>query len=101
MAPPEDGDNAYPCGSSAAVDLLLRLARSTGTARYSDAARQVVDRLGHRLEGTPESWPALVLALNENDFRPSEPASQSPMTTDAVVRASAVAKRVPNRMKSR
>ena len=92
MAPPEDGDNAYPCGSSAAVDLLLRLARSTGTARYGDAARQVVDRLGHRLEGSPESWPALVLALNENDFRPSAPASQRPMTTEAVVRASAVAK---------
>lgn len=92
MAPPEDGDNVYPSGSSAAVDLLLRLARSTGAARYADAARQTVDRLGHRLEGTPESWPALVLALNENDFMPSAPASTSPLVTEAVVRVSAVAK---------
>jgi len=92
MTPPEDGDNVYPCGSSAAVDLLLRLARSTGTARYADAARQVLDRLAHRLEGTPESWTALVLALNENDFRPSASASQIRLTTEAVVRASAVAR---------
>jgi hypothetical protein len=92
MAPPEDGDNVYPSGSSAAVDLLLRLVRSTGTARYADAARQIVDRLGHRLEGAPESWPALVLALNENDFMPSAPASTSPLATEAVVRVSAVVK---------
>jgi hypothetical protein len=92
MAPPEDGDNVYPSGSSAAVDLLLRLARSTGTARYADATRQIVDRLGHRLEGTPESWPALVQALNENDFRPSASAATSPLATETVVRVSAVAK---------
>jgi uncharacterized protein YyaL (SSP411 family) len=92
MAPPEDGDNAYPSGSSAAVDLLLRVEQFTGMARYGDAARQVVDRFGHRLEGTPESWPAMILALNQNNFVSSGAASQSPVTTEAVVRASAVAK---------
>jgi uncharacterized protein YyaL (SSP411 family) len=92
MSPPEDGDNIYPSGSSAAVDLLLRLERSTGTTRYFDAARRVVDRLGHRLEETPESWPALLLALQENDFAPSTHPANSPLATQAVVRVSAVVK---------
>jgi len=92
MSPPEDGDNIYPSGSSAAVDLLLRLERSTGTTRYFDAARRVVDRLGHRLEDTPESWPALLLALDENDFAPSTRPANGPLATQAVVRVSAVVK---------
>jgi len=92
MSPPEDGDNIYPSGSSAAVDLLLRLERCTGTTRYIDAARGIVDRLGHRLEDTPESWPALLLALDENDFVPSVRSAKVPLVTQAVVRVSAALK---------
>src|SRR5258706_620002 len=92
LPPPEDGDTIYPSGSSAAVDLLLRLERSTGTTRYIDAARGIVDRLGHRLEDTPESWPALLLALEENDFVPSARVANGPLDTRAVVRVSAVVK---------
>ena len=92
MAPPEDGDTIFPSGSSAAVDLLLRLKRSTRATRYIDAARGIVERLGHRLQDTPESWPALLLALHENNFAPSTRSAQSPLTTQAVVRASAVVK---------
>lgn len=92
MSPPEDGDNIYPSGSSAAVDLLLRLERSTGATRYIDAARGIVERLGHRLEDTPESWPALLLALDENDFAPSAHSANGPLVTQAVVRVSAVVK---------
>ena len=92
MSPPEDGDNIYPSGSSAAVDLLLRLERSTGATRYMDAARGIVDRLGHRLEDTPESWPALLLALDENDFGTSAHSAIGPLATQAVVRVSAVVK---------
>ena len=92
MSPPEDGDTIYPSGSSAAVDLLLRLDRSTRAARYIDAARGIVGSLGHRLEDAPESWPALLLALHENNFAPSSRSAQSPLTTQAVVRASAVVK---------
>ena len=92
MAPPEDGDNIYPSGTSAAVDLLLRLERSTGAARYIDAARGIVERLGPRLEDTPESWPALLLALDENDFTPSAHSVNNPLTTEAVVRVSAFVK---------
>jgi uncharacterized protein YyaL (SSP411 family) len=92
LPPPEDGDNIYPSGSSAAVDLLLRLERSTGTTRYSDAAREIVDLLGHRLEDAPESWPALLVALNENDFVPSARSAKVPLLTQAVVRVSGVLK---------
>ena len=92
MSPPEDGDNIYPSGSSAAVDLLLRLARSTGKTRYFDAARGIVASLAARLEDTPESWPSLLLALDENNFVPSARATTRPLATQAVVRVSAVAK---------
>lgn len=88
--PPEESDNAYPSGSSAAVDLLLQLARSAGTARHSDAAGRIIGRAGHRISGEPESWPALITALNRSDFRPS--ASKDLSGTAAVVRVSAVAK---------
>jgi uncharacterized protein len=92
MSPPEDGDNIYPSGSSAAVDLLLRLERAAGATRYTGAARGIVDRLGYRLEDTPESWPSLLLALDENNFAPSAHSSNGPFVTQAVVRVSAVAK---------
>ena len=92
MSPPEDGDNIYPSGSSAAVDLLLRLERSTRATRYLDAARGIVGRLGHRLEDAPESWPAMLLALQENNFAPSTRPAQNPLTTQAVVRVSGVVK---------
>ena len=92
MSPPEDGDSIYPSGSSAAVDLLLRLERATGATRYIDAARGVVERLGHRLEDAPESWPALLLALDENDFAPSTHPANGLLATQAVVQVSAVVK---------
>jgi uncharacterized protein YyaL (SSP411 family) len=88
--PPEESDNAYPSGSSAAVDLLLQLARSTGATRHADAARRIVGRLGHRIAGEPESWPALITALNRSDFSPSM--SKGLSGTATVVRVSAVAK---------
>ena len=88
--PPEESDNAYPSGSSAAVDLLLRLAQSTGVAAHADAARRIVGRLGHRIADEPESWPALITAINRSSFSPS--ISKDVSGTAAVVRVSAVVK---------
>ena len=88
---PEEGDGLYPSGSSAAVDLLLRLGRITDATRYGNAAQEIVDRLGYQLEDTPESWPALLQALVENDFIPARSA-QAPLVTEAVVRVSAALK---------
>ena len=92
MSPPEDGDKIYPSGSSAVVDLLLRLHHSTGATRYIDGVRGIVERLGPRLEDAPESWPALLLALAENDFAPSVHSASGPLVTQAVVRVSAAVK---------
>jgi uncharacterized protein YyaL (SSP411 family) len=86
--PPEESDNAYPSGSSAAVDLLLQLARSAGTPPQLDAARRIVGRLGHRVNDEPESWPALITAINRSGFSLSQDVSG----TAAVVRVSAVVK---------
>ena len=85
---PEEGDGVYPSGSAAAVALLLRLERITDATRYGDAAQGIVDRLGYQLEDSPESWPALLQALVENDFIPARSA-QGPLATEAVVRVSA------------
>jgi len=92
MPPPEEGDTIYPSGSSAAVDLLLRLNRSTGTLRYADAAGEIVKRLGQRVEDAPESWPALLLALEKNDFVSSKRLAKDPLDTRSVVRVSAAMK---------
>ncbi len=91
MPPPEDGDHAYPSGSAAAADLLLRLARSTGSERYAAAATRIIGHLGHRVAGAPEFWPALILALYENDFGLLG-VSAGLLNTAAVVRVSATAK---------
>jgi hypothetical protein len=92
MSPPEDGDNVYPSGSAAAVDLLLGLKQSTGDARYGDAAQAVVARLGHRLEEAPESWPSMLLALDEHDVAASTRPAPGALSTRSVVSVSAVAK---------
>jgi uncharacterized protein YyaL (SSP411 family) len=60
VAPPEQGDEAYPSGLSASVDLLMQLSRATGRKRYSEAA----ERAARRAAGPPEQWPLLVAALN-------------------------------------
>ena len=88
--PPEESDNAYPSGSSAAVDLLLQLAHYTGAAQYADASRRIVGRLGHRITSEPESWPALITAVNRSELSPS--VSKGLSSTAAVVRVSAVVK---------
>ena len=58
------GDNAYPSGPSAAIDLLLDLARTSGEARYAAAARRVLDRYGPRVAELPSMWASTVTAVN-------------------------------------
>ena len=60
VAPPEQGDEAYPSGISASVDLLTQLSRATGRKRYSDAA----EGAARHAVGPPEQWPLLVAALS-------------------------------------
>jgi uncharacterized protein len=93
--PVDEGDGAYPSGTSSAVELLARLGRADGDRRYADAAT----RIAHQASGHPELWPALVAAVGAHDLgagtnsRPSESASaldrQLPDGTARHVHASA------------
>jgi uncharacterized protein len=64
IPPQDDGDSTQPSGTSAAVDLLLRLGVLTGNPDYADMARRVVARLSGLVQQNPEYWPTLVAAVN-------------------------------------
>ncbi|MBI4206398.1 MAG: DUF255 domain-containing protein [Betaproteobacteria bacterium] len=70
ITPLDDGDNAQPSGTSAAVELLLRLAAATGKPEYTDAAEKVVRRLSSHLEKQAIAWSAMVVAVNAHKFDP-------------------------------
>ncbi|MBI3042282.1 MAG: thioredoxin domain-containing protein [Betaproteobacteria bacterium] len=71
ITPLDDGDNAQPSGTSAAVELLLRLAKTGGKTGYAEAAAKIVQRLGGQLDAQPHGWSTLVVAANANKFEPS------------------------------
>ena len=50
-------DGATPSANAVAALALARLGALTGTVRYTDAARQVVDMFGEVLAGTPPPSP--------------------------------------------
>jgi uncharacterized protein YyaL (SSP411 family) len=64
IAPEDDGDNVYPSGSSATVDLLLRLNAATKEPRYAAAAKRVVGPLGRIVEQHPSGWGTLLAAVS-------------------------------------
>ncbi len=73
LLPPRDTeDNIHPSGTSATIDLLLRLGAATGNARYTAAASRVVRHLSVQLERSPESWASAIVAVNLNDPVPKE-----------------------------
>jgi len=75
VAPLEEGDGAYPSGTSAAAGLLMRLGRATGRAQYTEAAT----RIGARVERRPEQWPALVAAVGVGNLG----STAAPVSADA------------------
>ena len=64
IPPLDDGDNAAPTGTSAAIELLARLHEVTGESTYADAALRVVMSLSTVLQDNPGHWPSAVAALN-------------------------------------
>ena len=81
VLPMEQGDDAYPSGTSAAVALLLRLSEASGSRRYAEAARRATSRV----QGPAERWPTLVAALNASSRHSNAPA----MLPEAAVEAAA------------
>jgi len=60
LEPIEQGDESYPSGISASVDLLGRLANALRQREYAEAAARIAQRVGAR----PQQWPTLVAAVN-------------------------------------
>jgi uncharacterized protein YyaL (SSP411 family) len=60
----DEGDMEMPSGASMAIDLLLRVHRASGEARYLDAAANTVRRLSGQFQDHPESWASAVISLN-------------------------------------
>jgi uncharacterized protein len=76
LIPLGDGeDSEVPSGTSAALDLLLRLAAATGDPRYDTAAARVARHLSGQLKDHPEVWPAAIVALNVHPLKNAELAS--------------------------
>jgi uncharacterized protein YyaL (SSP411 family) len=68
IRPTNKFDSAYPSGGSAAVNGLLRLARSHNQPEYETIAESAIKQLGYRLAFTPA---ALSNWLNAVDFQTS------------------------------
>jgi uncharacterized protein YyaL (SSP411 family) len=69
ISPRDSGDNVYPSGTSAAIDLFQRLAEASGKALYATAAERALRRLSRRVQQDPEAWPVLVAAVNVHPAR--------------------------------
>jgi uncharacterized protein YyaL (SSP411 family) len=64
IPPLDDGDDTAPSGTSAAIELLVRMHKATGKQEYADAAWRIVARLSGILAQYPSQWPSTVAALN-------------------------------------
>jgi uncharacterized protein YyaL (SSP411 family) len=64
IQPQEDGDNTLPSGTSAAIELLLRLHAATGKSEYAAAGSTMIARVASILEQAPGLWPTAVAAIN-------------------------------------
>jgi len=62
----DEGDTVEPSGTSAAIDLLLRLSVRPGDARYQEASARVLRRVSGLFAEHPGAWAAAVAAVNRN-----------------------------------
>ena len=60
----DDGDNTAPSGTSAALELLVRLYGATGKQEYAQSALQILSRLSGSIREKPTLWPSAVAAVN-------------------------------------
>ena len=86
IPPLDDGDNAAPSGTSAAIELLARMHQVTGKQSYANAALRIVAPLSNRLQQNPGQWPGAVAALSRYPLPLSKP-SAKPDTPSSVARS--------------
>ena len=84
LTPIGDGeDSEVPSGTSAALDLLLRLGAQTADPRYTTVAARVARHLSGQFKDHPEAWPAAVVALNLHPLKNAEAGAATSATGGA------------------
>ena len=68
IVPQDHGDDVYGSGTSAAIDLLLRVGSATGTPRYRSLADRILRYVGGGVEEHPDSWGTLVAAVSNHQM---------------------------------
>jgi hypothetical protein len=66
IVPADHGDDVYGAGTSATVDLLLRVGAATRDPRYASFADRILRYVGAGVQEHPENWGTLVAAVNLN-----------------------------------
>jgi uncharacterized protein len=89
IVPQDHGDDVYGSGTSAAIDLLLRVGSATGTPRYTSLADRILRYVGGGVEEHPDSWGTLVAAVSNHQMMSAsgEPSARNlamPRTADRV-----------------
>jgi uncharacterized protein YyaL (SSP411 family) len=68
----DDYDGAEPSGNSIAVLNLLRLARITGGAAYSETAEKAMAAFSGRMDAVPAALPQMLAAAEYSRARPQQ-----------------------------
>jgi uncharacterized protein YyaL (SSP411 family) len=66
IMPQDQGDDVHGSGTSATVDLLLRVAAASRDPRYAAFADRILRYVGGGVQERPETWGMLVAAVNLN-----------------------------------
>ena len=80
IVPQDHGDDVVGSGTSAALDLLLRVGTATGTPRYASLADRILRYVGGGVQDHPDSWGTLVAAVNYHQVVATSPAGPSART---------------------
>lgn len=85
----DDADGDVPSATSAALDLLARLGRTPGGARFAAAAARLAVATSGRIAARPTAWPSAIAALARTPIPPSALAAAAAKTptTAATARA--------------
>ena len=75
LPPPEYGDSTAPSGTSAAVELLLRLYATTRNPEFGFAASRALAHLSTDMRQSPTRWPHAIVAASRYPLPSSAEAS--------------------------
>jgi hypothetical protein len=77
IVPQDHGDDVHGSGTSAAIDLFLRVGTATGGPRYTSLADRVLRYVGGGVEERPDSWGTLVAAVAHHQMVTASPGRET------------------------